>query len=153
MHSDPIADMLTRIRNAQAAKKETVILPYSKIKHNIANILSAEKWLGKVEKIKPALNKKISAKNGASSGRKNIADKNTKFNQLKIGLLYNSNSPHITKLNRVSKPGRRIYVSKNELPIVLNNYGIAIISTSKGLMTNKEARVQGLGGEILCEIY
>ncbi len=135
MHSDPIADMLTRIRNAQAVKKETVILPYSKLKFNIAKILETEKWLGKVEKIEPALNK------------------NTKFNQLKIKLLYNNNLPRIDKLNRVSKPGCRIYVSKDNLPIVLNNYGISIISTSKGLMTNKQAKKENLGGEVICEVY
>ncbi|MBU4360775.1 30S ribosomal protein S8 [Candidatus Parcubacteria bacterium] len=132
MHSDPIADMLTRIRNAQAVKKETVVLGFSKTKFNIAKILSDEKWLGKVEKIE---------------------DKNDKFNQLKIKLLYNNNQPRIIKLTRISKPGRRVYTTKDKLPIVLNNYGIAIVSTSKGLMTNVEAKKKNLGGEVICEIY
>ncbi len=145
MYTDPIADMLTRIRNAQAVKKLEVILPYSKLKFNIAKILETEKWIKDVEKIEPQISKKIVAKSAQ--------EKNAKFNQLKIKLFYNGNNPKISKIKRISKPGRRIYVSKDNLPVVLNNYGIAIISTSKGLMTNVKAKKENLGGEVVCEIY
>lgn len=141
--TDPIADMLTRIRNGQMAKKAEVVLPYSKIKFNIAQILSHEGWLGKVEKVEP-LSQKV---------KKGRQEKESKFNQLRIELLYEGQKPKITQIRRISKPGRRIYVAKDRLPVVLNNYGIAIISTSKGLMTNKQARKEGMGGEVVCEIY
>lgn len=135
--TDPIADMLTRIRNAQAVKKETVVLPMSKIKHNIAKILEREGWIAKVEVIK--------AKAKKNSG--------SIFNELKIDLKYKNGQPAIASLKKISTPGRRIYANKNELPRVLNNLGMAIISTSRGIMTNKEAKKQGVGGEIICEIY
>lgn len=135
--TDPIADMLTRIRNAQAVKKETVVLPMSKIKHNIAKILQQEGFVDKVEVIK------IKAKK----------NQNSVFNELKIDLKYKDGQSAISALKRISTPGRRIYVSKEQLPKVLNNLGVAIISTSKGLMTNKEAKKQGIGGEVVCEIY
>jgi len=153
--TDPIADMLTRIRNAQMVKKTEVVLPYSKLKLNIANLLSTEGWLGKVEVLEP-----LSAKNVKA---KNTKDKNAKFKQLKIEIKYNhvkspsgdhvASKPKILSLKRISKPGRRVYVGKDEMPIVQNNYGIAVISTPKGLMTNKLAKKEGLGGEIICEIY
>lgn len=145
MYTDPIADMLTRIRNAQMVKKSEVLLPYSKIKYNIAKILEQTGWLDSVEKISPLL--------PSQSLTKNNQDTNAKFDQIKIKLLYHGTQPKITSLKRVSKPGRRIYVSHQELPIVLNNYGLAIISTSQGLMTNIQAKHQGIGGEIICEIY
>ncbi len=135
--TDPIADMLTRIRNASAATKLDVVLPMSKIKLEVAKILEKEGWVQKasVEKF---------------SGE---SDK-TSFDELKIVLRYKkSGKPTISNLKRISKPGLRIYVDKNNLPKVLNNLGIAILSTSNGLMTNKEARKKGLGGEVLCEIY
>lgn len=136
--TDPIADMLTRIRNASAVKKEEVVLPMSKIKFNIAKILEAGGWLGKVEVIK-------------GDGQKNSA---SAFDTLKLALKYDRNSrPVITSLKKISKPGLKIYRSKDELPRVLNNMGIAIISTSQGLMTNKEAKKKGVGGEVICEIY
>lgn len=135
--TDPIADMLTRIRNAQAVKKETVVLPMSKLKFNIAKILEQGGWINGVEVIK--------AKAKKNSG--------SVFNELKIDLKYRNGQPAITFLKKVSTPGRRIYVNKNELPRVLNNLGIAIISTQRGLMTNKEAKKQGVGGEVICEIY
>lgn len=153
--TDPIADMLTRIRNAQMVKKSEVILPYSKIKFNIAEILAKEKWLGKIEKIEPLLTKKAKAKN--------IKEKNAKFINIKIELLYENHEkaggratvkkPKISSIKKISKPGCRVYVSKDKLPIVLNNYGIAIVSTPQGLMTNKEAKKNGVGGEIICEVY
>ncbi len=135
--TDPIADMLTRIRNAKAVNKETVVLPMSKIKYNIAKILAQEGLIEKVEIIKAAAKK----------------NQNSAFNELKIGLKYKNGQSAITSLKKISTPGRRIYVNKNELPRVLNNLGIAIISTSKGLMTNKEAKKQSIGGELICEIY
>lgn len=138
MMIDPIADMLTRIRNASAVKKETVVLPMSKIKLNIAKILVDGGWIEKAEIVK-------------STGGKN---KSEAFDELKLTLKYKKDGmPAITSLKRISKPGRRIYVNKEELPKVLNHYGIAIISTSRGLMTNKEASKTGVGGEVVCEIY
>ncbi len=146
MHTDPIADMLTRIRNAQMVKKPEVVLPYSKVKFKIAQILEKEGWLGKVEKIEPQLVKMESKLRGKK-------EKYNRFNQIKIQLLYKNGQPKISQLKRISKPGRRVYVSKDKLPRVLNNYGIAIISTSKGLMTNKQAKKEGVGGEVICEVY
>lgn len=135
--TDPISDMLTRIRNASATSKREVVLPMSKVKHEIAKILEKEDWVQKVEIIKGD-----NAKNSQS-----------KFDQLKIVLKYKkSGKPYISTLKRISKPGLRVYTGKEELPRVLNNFGIAIISTSQGVMTNKEARKKGIGGEIICEI-
>lgn len=135
---DPIADMLTRIRNASAVKKEEVVLPMSKIKYNISKILEQEGFVGKVEVLKGA-------------GQKNEA---SAFDELKIVLKYKKDGkPTISSIRRVSRPGLRTYVGKDELPRVLNNFGIAIISTPMGLMTNKEAKKKGVGGEVICEIY
>jgi small subunit ribosomal protein S8 len=134
---DPIADMLTRIRNASAVRKNEVVLPMSKIKLNIAKLLEREGWVGKVEVIK-------------GEGKKNNS---SVFDELKIELKYKDNRPAISSLKRISKPGLKVYSSKDELSSVLNNLGIAIISTSHGLMTNKEARKKGVGGEVICEIY
>lgn len=136
--TDPIADMLTRIRNASAAGKAEVILPMSKIKFEIAKILESGGWVEEVEVAKED---------------PEIA-KNPIFKNLKIVLKYkNRKEPVITSIKRISKPGLRVYVSKDELPKVLNNYGIAIISTSQGLMTNREARRKKVGGEVICEVY
>ena len=135
---DPIADMLTRIRNASAVNKHEIVLPMSKIKYEIAKILKREGWINDVAVSKTGQGKR----------------ENTVFDELKIVLKYKkSGNSVITKITRISKPGLRIYANKNSLPKVLNNLGIAIISTPKGLMTNKEARKKGLGGEVLCEIY
>jgi len=128
--TDPIADMLTRIRNAVAVKKPEVILPFSKLKFNVAKILEAENYVGKVEKIT-----------------------NGKFDELKIELKYNERGPVIRHIKRLSTPGQRIYSAGKELPHILNGYGVAIISTSKGIMTNKEAKRQNIGGELMCEIW
>jgi small subunit ribosomal protein S8 len=134
--TDPIADMLTRIRNASAVKKSEVVLPMSKMKYEIAKILKNEGLILEVEVKKTQHNNK------------------TNFDELKIILKYKkSGRPAITNLKRVSKPGLRIYKSYYNLPRVLNNLGIAIISTSQGIMTNKEARKKNLGGELICEIY
>lgn len=145
MYTDPIADMLTRIRNAQMVKKSEVILPFSKLKFNIARLLETEGWIGKVEELAPQEILKVKANN--------TNEKNARFKQIKIRLLYTDNKPKIEVIKRISKPGRRIYAGKDEMPIVLNHYGIAVISTPKGLMTNKQAKQKGVGGEIICEIY
>lgn len=153
--TDPIADMLTRIRNGAAVGKKEVVLPMSKIKHEIAKILEKEKWIKSVEVVDPSDSKLIAKKSKtedqqASSERR----KGDNFKQLKIVLRYKkSGKPAISHLKRVSRPGLRLYVGKDELPIVLNDLGIAIISTPRGLMTNKEARKEKVGGEILCEVY
>ncbi|MBI4262554.1 30S ribosomal protein S8 [Candidatus Uhrbacteria bacterium] len=137
MMTDPIADMLTRIRNAQAVKKPDVTLPYSRIKFAIAQILREQGLLARVEEAKTeGEQKKFSPK------------------QLHLVLQYDATGASaITHLRRISKPGRRSYVGKTAIPTVLNNLGIAILSTSQGLMTNREAKKKGLGGELICEIW
>lgn len=134
---DPIADMFTRIRNASAVKKSEIILPLSKLKLEVAKILENEGWV-----------KKTAIVPGGLEGKRNS------FDELKIQLKYRKNGkPQISSIKKISRPGLRIYVGKDEIPTVLNNYGIAIISTSKGLMTNKEAKKQKIGGEVLGEIF
>lgn len=129
--TDPISDMLTRIRNAQAARHSEVVLPFSKLKQNLANILRQERFLKNVDQSQEA-------------GRKSLV----------LTLQYQANgAPAIKNIRRVSRPGRRVYRKKDELPSVLSGYGLALISTPAGLMTNKEARKRGLGGEIICEVY
>jgi small subunit ribosomal protein S8 len=131
--TDPISDMLTRIRNASAVRKPEVVLPMSKIKYQIAKILEKENWITRcdVEEEKGEKNKK-----------------------LKLVLKYRkSGKPAISSLKRISRPGSKIYISKNEIPRVLNGFGIAIISTSSGLMTNKEAAAKKIGGELICQVY
>lgn len=141
--TDPIADMLTRIRNALAVKKPEILMPFSKVKFNIAKVLEKEKLIENTEKVN--LFSEIDEKQNKKS--------KTNFDQLKIVLKYNKEgNSKIKELKRISKPGCRIYTTKDKLPWVLNNLGIAIVSTSQGLMTNKEARKKGLGGEIMCEI-
>lgn len=135
---DPIADMLTRIRNASAVSKHEVVLPMSKIKFEIAKILKNEGWINDVEVLKTGKGKRPT----------------TVFDELRIVLKYKKNGKSvITSIKRISKPGLKIYANKETLPRVLNNMGIAILSTPQGLMTNKEARKKGLGGEVLCEVY
>jgi len=131
--TDPIADMLTRIRNSQAVAKAEVVLPSSKMKLFLAKILQEEGYIKSVEK--------VASSNGVGEEIKIVL----KYTEPKKGA--------ISSIKRISKPGRRVYATKDKLPIVLNNLGIAIISTSKGLMTNKRAKKLGLGGEVVCEIY
>ncbi len=130
--SDPIADMLTRIRNANTAKHDTVDIPASKMKVAIADILFNEGYITKYEIKEDGNFKKIvvTLKYGA--------DKNEKV---------------ITGLKRISKPGLRVYANSTELPRVLGGLGTAIISTNKGVITDKEARKQSVGGEVLCFIW
>lgn len=127
--SDPIADMLTRIRNAQMAKKISVSVPYSKIKSAIAEVLKDEGYIVDWKK--------------KGSENQNI---------IEMTLKYYANFPVIEKIKRISKPGLRIYKPAAEIPEVMNGLGIAIVSTSKGVMTGKKAREVGVGGEILCEV-
>jgi len=134
---DPIADMFTRIRNASAVNKTEVAMPMSKLRLEVAKILEAEGWI-----------KKATVVAGGLEGKHN------RFDELKIELKYRKNGkPQITSIRKVSRPGLRSYVGKDELPVVLNNFGIAILSTSRGLMTNKEAKKQNVGGEVLGEIF
>ena len=124
--TDPIADLLTRVRNGQMARKERVEVPYSKLKFELLGVM---------------------AKKGFINGYKQ--DKSGKFPVIQVDL----NSIKKLVLKRASKPGQRIYIGRDEIKKVLNGYGISILSTSKGLMTGDEARKQGVGGELLCEIY
>ena len=129
--TDPIADMLTRIRNASAAKHKTVDVPASKMKKAIADILYNEGYIKSVEE---------------------IANENQGI--LRIALKYNENGAKvIAGIKRISKPGLRVYASAEKLPKVLNGLGIALISTSKGIKTDKEARKENLGGEVLAYIW
>ncbi len=132
MFTDPISDMLTRIRNASAVRKTEVIIPFSKIKLAIAQILEREGFVEKIE---------------------NEEEGVTTRKDIRIHLKYNGRIPVINGLDRVSKPGRRLYVNQNNLPKIRNGMGIAIISTSQGLVTNKEAHKRKLGGEVICEVY
>ena len=129
--TDPIADMLTRIRNAQTARHETVSIPDSKTKRAIANILLNEGYISNVEVIEDKVQ-----------------------NEIKITLKYAENNKKVMSgLKRISKPGLRVYAGVEELPRVLNGLGIAIISTSKGIVTDREARKLGLGGEVLAYVW
>lgn len=127
--TDPIADMLTRIRNANAQKHATVDVPYSKEKEAIANILVGEGFVEAIDVIEDA------------------------HKTIRITLKYANNVKVLQGLKRISKPGLRIYASVEDLPRVLNGLGIAIISTNKGIMTDKEARKENVGGEVLAYIW
>ena len=136
MMTDPIADMLTRIRNASLINKKEVTLPYSKIKFGIANILVKHGYLAKAE---------VSPK-GTSSG-KDIHP------YILLTLQFRNGTPAITSIKRLSKPGHRKYVKRDDIDSVLSGFGVAILSTPKGLLTNDEARKQRVGGELICEVY
>ncbi|CAH1205479.1 30S ribosomal subunit protein S8 [Candidatus Nitrotoga sp. BS] len=125
--SDPISDMLTRIRNAQMAEKLNVSMPSSKLKVAIAKVLQDEGY--------------VEGYNVSSTDNKPA---------LEIALKYYAGRPVIEKIQRVSRPGLRMYKGCNEIPKVMNGLGIAIVSTSKGLMTDRKARANGVGGEVLC---
>ena len=129
--TDPIADMLTRIRNANSAKHATVDIPASNMKKTIAQILVDEGYIKSCEEIK-----------------------DEKQGIIRVTLKYDETGKRvISGLKRISKPGLRIYVSKDELPQVLNGLGIALISTSKGIKTDRDARKEGLGGEVLAYVW
>lgn len=128
--TDPIADMLTRIRNANQMKKESVTMPASKLKQQVLDLLRAEGYITNVSLVKAE-----------------------RFNDLKVTLKYNQNERVIRGLKRISKPGLRVYAQSQEIPKVLNGLGIAILSTSKGLMTDRQARREKVGGEILAYVW
>lgn len=130
MLTDPIADMLTRIRNATRIKAEKVDVPISRMKLEIAKILKEE---------------------GFIKGYKILRDK--KQGVLRIVLKYVDNESVISGMQRVSKPGRRVYLGKNEIPRVMGGLGIAILTTSKGILSDKECRLEGVGGEVLCYVW
>ena len=125
--SDPVADMLTRIRNAQQSEKQSVVMPMSKLKAAIARVLKDE---GYIEDFA------VRSQDGKS--------------HLDISLKYYAGRPVIEKIERVSRPGLRIYKPSKEIPVVMNGLGVAIVSTSKGVMTDRKARGLGIGGEVLC---
>jgi len=129
--SDPIADMLTRIRNAQRVEKNEVAMPASKLKVAIAQVLRDEGY--------------IEGYQVGTSGASTLPE-------LRIGLKYYAGRPVIERLERVSKPGLRIYRGRDALPQVMNGLGVAIISTPQGLMTDRKARTQGVGGEVICYV-
>ena len=129
--SDPIGDMIARLKNAQVRNHKKVVLPSSKFKTKIADVLKNEGFI---------INYKVSENEG------NKPD-------LEIKLKYNYGSPVITTIERVSKPGRRIFSSAESLPKINNGLGIAIISTPKGVMTDVDARKQKVGGEIICKVF
>ncbi len=128
--SDPIADYLTRIRNAIKAEKKSVDIPYSKFKHNITDILLKASFI---------------------NDYKIIEVDNKKY--LSLRFKYYQDTNVISGLKKISKPGRRVYVKAEKLPRVRNGMGIAIVSTSKGLITDKQARELGVGGEVVCYIW
>jgi small subunit ribosomal protein S8 len=131
MLTDPIADFLTRIRNANQAYKERVEIPNSRMKRALAEIMKSEGFVRNYDKIE--------------DGKQGV---------LRLYLKYGPNKQKVlTGLKRISKPGLRVYVQKDEVPKVLGGLGIAIISTSQGLMTDKQARQGGLGGEVICYIW
>jgi small subunit ribosomal protein S8 len=129
--TDAIADMLTRVRNASSAKHESVDIPASNLKKDIARILLDEGYIKNLELV--------------DDGKQGI---------IRIALKYSANKQNvITGIKRISKPGLRVYANKDELPKVLGGLGVAIISTSKGIMTDKKARTEGVGGEVLAFIW
>ncbi|KKR95923.1 MAG: 30S ribosomal protein S8 [Candidatus Uhrbacteria bacterium GW2011_GWD1_41_16] len=130
MMTDPISDMLTRIRNASKVRKQIVDVPMSKMKFALAKVLQNEGYLDAVEKV---------------DGLKGV--------NIRLRLKYENNEPKIMVINRISRPGRRVYVQSTELPTVRSGFGVAIVSTPNGLMTNVEARKRRLGGELICEVY
>jgi small subunit ribosomal protein S8 len=134
--TDPISDMLTRIRNAMMAGHPTVALPSSKIKESIAKILQEEGYIAAFETV---------------DGK--VANSKVLRIQLKYIGERRERRPVITGLERVSRPGRRVYTGKQEIPWVLSGIGIAILSTPKGVMTGQRARQLGVGGEVLCKIW
>ena len=130
MNTDPIADMLTRIRNAISVRKREVVLPHSNIKETVAKALADANFIDRIE-VSPA----------------------TVGKQLKIVINSEDAQARITSIERLSKPGRRVYVAAEEIPTVQQGRGIVVISTSKGVMTGREAKKQRLGGELICKVY
>jgi small subunit ribosomal protein S8 len=130
-YTDPIADMITRIRNAQLRKLSTVTIPNSKLRAKILDVLKVEGYISTY---------KISSEN-----------QNTK--SLIVDLKYNNGVPVITDISRVSKPGRRVYTKADSIPKIQNGLGIAIVSTSRGIMSDNDARSKNIGGEVICRVF
>ena len=131
MMTDPIADMLTRIRNGQQARHDSVRIPASGLKEQVARILSEEGFVGDV-----------STEDG-ETGR-----------ELQVALKYlEGRVPVIRRIDRVSKPGRRVYCGKDDIPVVLNGLGIAVVSTSQGVLADRRCRELGVGGEVICQVW
>ncbi len=133
MNTDPVSDMLARIRNAQLARHESVEIPLSKLKVKIAEILKQEGYINDF---------------AVQQGENNAPS------QLNVKLKYGRDrAPAIVGIRRASRPGRRLYVAHKQIPSVLNGMGISIISTSRGVLTDRDARQQSIGGEVLCEVW
>ena len=129
--TDPIADMLTRIRNANQKKHESVLIPASKIKLEILNVIAKEGYIGEIEFVEDG-----------------------KQGTIKVALKYTDKKERVIKgITRISKPGLRVYAKASEMPKVLNGLGVAVVSTSAGVMTDREARQQHLGGEVIAYIW
>ena len=128
--TDPIADFLTRVRNALHAKKKFVEIPSSNMKLKMAEILKTNNFIKDFNVIE-----------------------DSKQNVIRIHLKYKNGEPSITGLKKISKPGLRSYVGKEDLPRVLNGLGLAVLSTSKGLLTEKQAKIESVGGEVICHIW
>jgi small subunit ribosomal protein S8 len=130
MYTDPISDMLTRIRNATRAGKQDLVMPYSKFKHNLANVLLSEGFISGVNEL---------------PGR---------VKMLQLNLRYDPQGQSIISgVKRISTPGQRIYLSVEKIPRTNGGLGVTVVSTSKGLMTDKQARKERMGGEIICQIW
>ncbi len=128
--TDPLADMLTRIRNAYLANKKHVDVPHSKLKTAVAHKLKSLGYLESVEDTSLA-----------------------GHTHLRLALRYQANDPAITQVKRISKPGRRIYVNAHSIPVTLSGHGSIILTTSQGILTDREAKKAGVGGEIICQIW
>lgn len=131
MLTDPISDFLIQIKNGYMARKKNIVVSFSKLKENLAKLLVKEGYLGKVE----------------------VKNEQEVKKWLKLELVYEGKKPRLTEVVRVSKISRRIYAKKNSLPKVLRGKGITIISSSSGLMTDRQARKKGLGGEVICKVW
>jgi small subunit ribosomal protein S8 len=128
--SDPISNFIISIKNALLARKESVAVPYSKLKESMAGILAREGYIGEVK-----------------------IDDAAPFKQIVITLKYVGKLPAVTDVRRLSKPGRRVYAPAGQIPKALGGYGITIVSTNKGILTDKEARQQNVGGELICQVW
>ena len=128
---DQISDLLTRIKNGYMARKATILAPYSRAKEDVAKVLEKSSYVEKVS----------------------IVSSQKSFKELEITLRYEDSKPALTNVERVSKPGLRIYSKKSRLPKVLSGLGIAVVTTSKGVMTDKEARKKGIGGELIARVW
>lgn len=128
--SDPVADMIIRIKNALLARREVTVVPFSRLKENVAVILKKEGYINDYSVTKDGL-----------------------FDVIKVDLKYINRIPAISDVKKISKPGRRIYADAKNIPQALGGYGITIVSTNKGVITGKEARQLGVGGEVLCQIW